>query len=384
MKSVLIAASVLLITTASGCSADSPRAQPTSRTPTETHTASAISKPDVRVIRTFHLGQDVEAVSGNAERVVFGSKEAGDQDHGSVISVDLRTGARTVVGHSEFPHGMINWVGATGDWTVYTDQSHVQGDSGMDVLWRVVAVNPTLHKRKVLLSNGNKPDPWVPWLGSSDDYVYWSSAEPDADHTAREWLFHHDWSAPRTLFRHAVLTPGSESIGADGLVYLGASAAHGPGNHVGGDCWQIPFTGGTPTPLTHTGLANGCATDGTWVVWQQLIAPGTTPAPKEGFMDSPYEVWAERLDEQKPELLHRGYTDGGWPLAQNGFAIYADMGGRVVQSLENPRSVIRLRSNGWDLGARVGTRLAFPNRAGKGLSRSVAQDVDIVEVSAGE
>lgn len=293
------------------------------------------------------------------------------------MSLDLATGTQTLVAHSEFRRGMVNWAGVSGDWTVFTDQSHTQGDEGMDVLWRVVAVNPTLHVRKVLLSNGNKPDPWVPWLSSSSDYVFWSSSEPDPKHTAREWVFREGWLAPRTLLRHAALTPGSESIGAGRMVYLGPDASEAPGRHIGGDCWSVSLRGGTPVPLTHTGLANGCATDGTWVVWDELISPDASP-PAEGRDDNPYELWAQRLDEQEPELLHRGYMAGGWPLAADGFALYlGDDGNPVVQDLVNPRSHLRMSEMAWDLGARVGDRLALPHPVGQGTD----QYVDIVELS---
>jgi hypothetical protein len=332
----------------------------------------------VTSISRFKLGHAPQKISGNADRLVYSLREPGDRDEASVMSLDVRTGDLTRVAHSEFDHGFINWAGVSGSWTVFVDQSHVQGNGGMDVLWRVVAVNPELHQRRVLLSNGEVPDPWVPWLGSRDDYVYWSSAESDAERTAREWLWRHDWSRPRALLRHMRLTPGSESIGGDSLVYLGAAAARTPGRHVGGDCWRVPLAGGSPEALTHTGRASGCAADATWLVWNTLIDPSTRPAPKEGFIDNPYELWAERIDERKPMLVHRGYTAGGWPLVQDGFAISWDRTGhRVIHDLRDPRSRIRLPSRAWDLGTPVGERLALPDPVGQ----RYFEFVDIVDVS---
>lgn len=333
---------------------------------------TAVSAPKVRTIKDLRLGRDTEAVSGNANRLVYGARQPGDLDDASVMSLELQSGARSRVGHSEFRHGLVNWAGASGAWTIFTDQSHIQGNGPARVLWRVVAVNPALHERRILQSNGEKPDPWVPWLGSRDDYVYWSSAESDARRTAREWIWRYDWPRPRSILRHAELAPGSESIGGGSMVYLGPQATTAPRKHVGGDCWRVPLTGGSPEPLTHTGLADGCATDGTWLVWETLIPPDTSPTPEEGLLDDPYEVWAQRIDKGVPELLHRGYIQGGWPLVQSGFAVYQSDSGPVIQDLADPKSTKTVDAEGWDLGATVGDRLALTHPAGEHQDEYVA------------
>jgi hypothetical protein len=329
------------------------------------------------VIKRLHLGRGTHASSGDANRLVFGAEQSRGAAE-SVVSLDLTSGVRTRVARSEFRHGFVNWAGAAGPWTVFVDQSHIQGDGSMNVLWRVVAVNPARHERKVLLSNGTKPDPWVPWLGSQDDYVFWSSAEHDAKRTAREWIFHDGWSLPRTVMRHTELTPGTESISGNSLVYLGPPAVPRPGKQVGGDCWRVSLAGGNPEPLTETALVNGCAADAHWIAWTELIDPSTRPVPQEGFLDDPYELWAERLDQRNPELLHHGYTLSGWPVVQNGFVVaWGGDGHRLIQDLEEPRSTVRAGSAGWDLGVLVGDRVAFPHPVGE----SDDQYVDVVEVS---
>ncbi|RNL78514.1 hypothetical protein EFL95_05315 [Nocardioides marmorisolisilvae] len=348
----------------------------------ETTDRGVVRPPIARTVKQIDLGGSVGAISGDSKRLVYPSRQEGDLDRASVMSVDLTTGKRRRVAHSAFPHGYVGWAGVSGSWTVFVDQSKAQGDGDMDVLWRVVAANPETHQLLTLLSNGQTPDPWVPWMSAGDDYIAWSSAERDGKRTAHEWLWRHDWSSPRTVMRHAVLTPGTESVSGDSLIYLGPSTGPHRQPEVGGDCWQVPLAGGSPTPLTHTGLAMGCAANDTWLVWTQHIDPETKSPPPDGIFDDPYEIWSEPIGG-KPMLLHHGYSAGYWPIVAGHFTIWGTQDGRrVVQDLGDPRSVLFLaRTNYWDLGAALDrSRFALPNE-NKPDDHAVVDLVDVARRS---
>ena len=175
-----------------------------------------------------------------------------------MAAVDLRTENQSTVARSAWPGGFINWAAGTGDWVAWVDQSHRQGDSDPNVLWRVWVTNTSSGRKRLLSTNGNMPDPFVPQVHAAGGYVFWTQAE--ADRTAREYIWKAGAGAPRTALRHVEMTPGSETAADGQLVYLSRAAGRHTGHTVGGDCWAVPLDGhGPPKPLTHTALAMGCA-----------------------------------------------------------------------------------------------------------------------------
>ncbi|HEX2893770.1 MAG TPA: hypothetical protein VHO29_07180 [Marmoricola sp.] len=251
-----------------------------------------------------------------------------------VVTVSLATGQSREVARTGFPGGFVNWVAVAGSWVVYVDQSAKQSDADPEVLWRVVAVDPGSGHRLVLSSNADRPDPYVPIVQSGGGYVFWTQAE--ADRTARELLWKPGLAKPRDVLRHTEMTPGSASVSRDGLVYLGAAATGARGHTVGGDCWRVPLTGGTPEPLTHTALAMDCVAGGDTVAWTLHIDPEVTPQPDDGILDDPYELWA-RTGDGEPRLLRRGYFPLTHPGVGGGYVAWQTYAQRLtVQSAANP------------------------------------------------
>jgi hypothetical protein len=269
------------------------------------------------------------AVSGG--RVVYPYADRGT-DWTRVAVLDPRTGKASDVAHSAFEHGLVNWVGGTGSWVAWVDQSRRQSDSDPDVLWRVHALDTASGTTRLLASNGDRPDPFVPIVHGGDGYLFWTQAE--ADRTAREVVWRPGRSAARTLLSHAELSPGSETAADGQLVYLGRAApdaAHGRRHTVGGDCWTVPLDGRDgPAPLTHTALAMGCAAsqDG-HLVWSEHIDPSQRPLPPDGVLDDPYSIWAA-TNGQRAHRLHRGYVAFGSPRAGTGYSLWRAQTGRVV------------------------------------------------------
>ena len=315
-------------------------------------------------------------LAGDSNRIVYASSPLGDENRTLLMSLDLSTGHRSVVAHSSFETGTIGEVGVSGEWTAFVEQSAIQGDDQQDVLWRVVATNG--NKQVVLETNASKPDPFVPTLRSSHGMVFWSSA--DADRSAREWLWRSGWPVSRSLLRHARLAPGTETVNGDSKVFLGDPAQPNGVLRTGGDCWTVSWSGGRPKPLTHSGMAMGCAADGTWLVWQEHIDPKTIPAPDEGMLDDPYEIWGERIGG-RPELLHRGYTAGTWPMVVDGMALWADDSGEVIlQDLSNPLATTDLgESDPRQLAVVLGDKLGLPRLVGSGAAGAV----ELVKVGRG-
>lgn len=147
------------------------------------------------------------------------------------------------------------------------------------MLWRVWAANASSGHKRLLSSNGNTPDPFVPQVHASDGYVFWTQAE--ADRTAREYIWKVGSGAPRAALRHVEMTPGSETAADGKLVYLSRAAGRHKGHTVGGDCWAVPLDGHGPAkPLTHTALALGCAAHAGRLVWFQHIDPSRSRCPR--------------------------------------------------------------------------------------------------------
>lgn len=140
-------------------------------------------------------------------------------------------------------------------------------------------------------------------------------------------------SRPRTVLAHADMTPGSAAILGDELVYLGPNGRNLSGHTVGGDCWKVPLTGGTPKAVTHTALALGCAARGDHVVWSQHIDPKTPNPPELGIADDPWSLWSEQsAPGARPVSLHVGYNQA-YSLAVTDHAL-------VWQSMDSPKVVV--------------------------------------------
>ena len=261
------------------------------------------------------------------------STDRGDWDR--VATTFLTNGKSREVAKTGFPTGMISWVAVAGSWVVYVDQSAKQSDADPNVLWRVVALEPGTDHRIVLSSNGDRPDPYVPIVRSQDGHVFWSQAE--LDRSAREQVWEPGWAKPRDVMRHVELTPGSESISGDRLVYLGRAATAATGHTVGGDCWSVPLTGGIPKALTHTALAMWCAAGGDTLAWTLHIDPTVQPQPEDGILDDPYELWA-KAGAEEPHRLRRGYFSMTNPAAGDGEVAWLSYATRLtVQNAANPK-----------------------------------------------
>lgn len=221
----------------------------------------------------------------------------------------ITIGSKTTkdVAHTAWATGLINWVATTGDWIAWTDQSSKQGDGAIEVLWQVHARNLRTGQNRILASSGDKPNPFVPVIQAQDGYFFWT--EPESDRSAQELLWKPGQERPHALLRHAEMTPGSASIAAGKLIYLGPNGRGLEGHTTGGDCWEVPLTGGNPTPATHTALAMGCAARGDHVAWSQHIDPDTPTPPADGIYDDPYSLWSVDLSSTAtPVELHEGYN----------------------------------------------------------------------------
>jgi hypothetical protein len=232
------------------------------------------------------------------------------------------------------------------------------------VLWRVWAVNASSGQKRLLSSNGNTPDPFVPQVHAADGYVFWTQAE--ADRTAREYIWKVGSGAPRAALRHVEMTPGSETAAYGQLVYLSRAATRHKGHTVGGDCWAVPLDGRGPAkPLTHTALAMGCAVHAGWLVWFQHIDPKQKPLPPDGVLDDPYQVVASKIDGSQQKTLHRGYLSAGYPVVGDRFVTWPTGSSALVQSLSSSaRTSLPRGLNSTTLQAGDGSRLAYVSTVG--------------------
>jgi hypothetical protein len=246
-----------------------------------------------------------------------------------IVLVDS-SGRVSIPVRSHWSHGFINWVALAGNWVGWVDQEHQQSDANPAVRWRVSALDLHTGRQVLLSSNGNVPDPYVPEVrGTPDGRLVWSQAEPDR--SAREYVWQPGQRRPRTLFRHTEMTPGSETVAAGLLMFLGP-AAHRHGEHtVGGDCWTVPLAGDqAPRQVTSTALTMGCALVGDHVVWTEHIDPATKQPPPDGLLDDPYAVVTARLDGTHRRVLHRGYLPTGYPDVGAGFVAWQTPTGRAM------------------------------------------------------
>lgn len=283
----------------------------------------------------YILGTDPGPVALGAHHLYYPSSEKHEGSWNQVIALPLGGGKPSTVARTQFSDGFINWVAAANDgWVYYVDQSHKQSDTDPKVLWRVIGIDPGTGHKRMLASNGNTPDAYVPIVRAEGNWAFWTAAEQDK--TAREQLWTPGWPEPRDLLRHTEMTPGSESILNNSLVYLGPAATGATGHTVGGDCWAAPFNGGRPSALTHSGLALSCSASDDWLVWSQHIGDADTPPADDGVLDDPYKVWAQR-DGGSPVLLHQGYISLGSIYVAQGKAIWQTSDGiRVMEDLGHP------------------------------------------------
>ncbi|MEP9382623.1 hypothetical protein [Nocardioides sp. KR10-350] len=383
---VVAGALVALATITAGCGSGSPGAGPSGGTPSDgsstgrSPSAATASSPSTGPLALHpttkvRVPGSVGPVRLGDDEVVFPFSDGSDDSWREVGVAGFDDSRPRVVAKSAWPHGLINWVAATGDWVAYVDQSAEQSDSSPDVRWRIRAVDTRTGETVQLASNGDEPDPYVPIVLGQDGWFFWTSAE--SDRSARESVWKPGWGAPKDLLRHTEMTPGSETLAGDRLVYLGAAATGARGHTVGGDCWSVPITGGDPAPLTHTALAMGCAAAGDDVVWTQHIEQNPKRMPALGILDDPYTVWSQPLDGGRPTLLNRGYILSSPALAGDGFASWDPDGRRVVRSLTSTKEV-RLPPGRYAVGsAAAGRRLAYATVGNGGTT------IHVDEVSGG-
>ncbi len=309
-------------------------------------------------------GGEVGPLALDGDTVIFPLADRGSDRWGEVAAVDLRTKNQSTVARSAWPGGFINWAAGTGDWVAWVDQSHRQGDSDPNVLWRVWVTNTSSGRKRLLSTNGNMPDPFVPQVHATGGYVFWTQAE--ADRTAREYIWKAGAGAPRTALRHVEMTPGSETAADGKLVYLSRAAGRHTGHTVGGDCWAVPLDGhGPPKPLTHTALAMGCAAHAGWLVWSQHIDPTQKPLPPDGVLDDPYQIVSSKLDGSDRRTLHRGYLSTGYPVVGDGFVTWQSGASALVHALSSSaRTKLPSGLNGTSLRAGDGSRLVYVSTGG--------------------
>ncbi len=340
-----------------GCTGPSSAPSPAARSAQAAPSPSDPQAAGISAVRVAGLtlpGDEIGPPAMDDRRVVFpigGSRTGGWDRVGSFV---LDGEAPRIVARSQWATGLINWVAVAGDWVAWVDQDHRQGDDDPRVLWRVRALNTSTHERRLLATNGDVADPYVPQVHGHGQYLFWTQAEHDR--SARERLWRPGWAEPRDLLRHTEMTPGSESVAHGRMVYLGPSGRSGHGHTVGGDCWAVPVDGSRPPrPLTRTSLAMGCAAAGGSLVWTEHVDP-SDPPPAEGLLDDPYEVRASGLAGGRDRLLHRGYLPTGYPVAGRGFVLWHGPGAHLVAhstssgaALRLPRRADRIASDGGDL-----------------------------------
>ena len=354
-----VAATALLAATVTGCSHQD------SRSTAPDHPTSPRGAPDQATVgrsTTIKLGSNVGPVALSDRYVYFPSSTSKDGDWDRVTSVRLTGGDGRTVARTQFTRGLINWVAASDDgWVYYVDQSRKQSDASPRVLWRIIGIDPATGRKRELASNGDTPDAFVPIVRAQHGWVFWTSAE--ADRTAREHLWKPGWTTPRDVLRHTEMTPGSESISGDQLVYLGAAATGTKKHTTGGDCWTVPLAGGSPRPLTRSALATGCAADDGWVVWSQHIGPDDAVPENDGILDDPFTLLAQH-DGDAPITLHQGYFSLASLYVSSGAAIWQNPEGfRVVQDLEHPKEYQVLTAGGTTQSAAVdGSNLVVTHR----------------------
>ncbi|GAA1947744.1 hypothetical protein GCM10009798_03580 [Nocardioides panacihumi] len=326
-------------------------------------------------VGTVKLGTDVNSpmAIGHVGRdiVVLPTQEPGAPSWNTVTVVDPAAGTSRAVAHSAWPRGLINWVATTGDWVVYTDQSHRQGDGSYEALWRIEAIDLVTGSHRTLASSGRKESALIPVVQAQDGLVLWTA--PEADRSAKELVWNPGSAAPYAVLRHKEMTPDSVTIDDGWLYYLGPNGLGRKGHTVGGDCWRVPLTGGTPVAVTHTALAMGCAARGSHLVWSQHIDPETpNPPPNDGILDNPYSLWTETINADTPSApvkIDEGYN-GTYQLHPVEHALVWQQASAqvIVSSLADPSNRIAVPGHIGTYTAGPGDLLAYMRRTRTGIS----------------
>lgn len=276
--------------------------------------------------RRVELGVAAGPIAMDRDRIVF-PMAAGKGDRWDVVA-STASGRQQQVARSSFPHGLIYAAVPVGDWTVYVDQSALQTDAKMDVLWRIRAINADTHATKTLRSNGRHPDPFVPSLGSGQGAAVWTTAEKDR--SARLSMWRPTWASPRDVLRRARLQPDTARLAGSSVTYVGAAVNETPGVD-GSDCWKAGMGRSKPVPLTNTGRVIDCAVDGDAIVWTSHIDPHTQNPPDTGVNANPYELWA-RQGNGRARLLHQGYFSEYPFWVAHGLVAWVDLDDNVIVS----------------------------------------------------
>ncbi|WGL52422.1 hypothetical protein P5P86_01015 [Nocardioides sp. BP30] len=239
----------------------------------------------------------------------------------------------TQVAKSAWPNGFVNWVGVSGPWVLYVDQSRLQDDSHMNVLWKIKAVNVVTGDRRTVASNGAKPDPWVPYLGSTEQGITWTQASK----SRRADLYAWEDSPGRAVevASDLEMTPGSDRAAGTYVYYLGPNGRGDKGHTVGGDCWRVPRVGGPPQAITKTALALSCAPAAGSVFAGLHIDPKTPKPPANGVLDDPYEVQNFSFSGSPGATIETGYISDWYPVAVGRDVIWQGVDG--VPVLSDPR-----------------------------------------------
>lgn len=239
----------------------------------------------------------------------------------------------SAVAESAWPQGFINWVGVSGSWVLYVDQSRLQDDQHMDVLWRIDAVNVTTGAHRTIASNGATADPWVPYLDSTEDGITWTQASPSQRANLYIWDGPHGHAVE--LESDVEMTPGSDRAAGAYVYYLGPNGRGEKGHTTGGDCWRIPRVGGTPQAITKTALALSCTPTPRSLFTGLHIDPEAPTQPAEGVLDDPYRIQDFDLSGDLVRTVETGYISDWNPVAVGTDVVWQTIAG--VPVLSDPR-----------------------------------------------
>lgn len=323
-------------------STTSTRGGPTSTT-TSPRAHSAINVRPVAQVRVGSAPGPLLNLFGHRVALPAAEPRSGREDQ-RVVVIDIRTGKESTVARTQWRQGLINWAVGSGRWVAWVDQSRRQSDFSFNVLWRVWAKNLRTNERRLLASNADIPDPFVPQVVSGDGYIFWAQARKHL--RAQEFAWKPGAAQPMRLSQAVNVATGTETASDGYLTYLGESASPRPRYSKGGDCWRVPITGGRPRALTHTGLAMGCAANDGWLVWSQHIDPYTAQPPADGIADDPYTYWAEFVAKPQPRRLHKGYTSSRYPVAGPGYGSWEPREAAFVVHSVTSNAKVFLAPNG--------------------------------------
>ena len=316
----------LALTAALACACQSPGT--TVAQPRVTGTTHASTSPGgsghVRAERQVALPPGrVGHVTLAGERVLI-AVGTGSHSPDRVLVAEPGTRRTRELARTAWRGGLMDWVEATGDTVVFTDQDREQSDAERDTRWRMYALDLATGRRRVLASSGNRATAWVPLPRAMESQVVW--AQPGtAPGRFTEFVWAPGQAAPRAVLRDAQLQPGTESVTAHQLVYVGPPAS---ARGAGGDIYALDLTAGSrPRPLTTTGLVMRSWARGGHVVWENHIGPAEDPAVEH--LDDPYSHWAAPLAQPgSARRLQHGYSSGNVVVGDT-FAAWLEQDGRI-------------------------------------------------------